>query len=278
MLSFLFRSLYVARQMCKQNNLQRLKLVRIPPIENPLTDMSAFAYVMENLSEIHLIIDPWYVDREDTVDVLGSDFPDRPGAHAYMQSFARSWLHHGSDKRKSLALRFGDYAGIYPRLDFGDLKQPRLVELELDRIAFKDMAFIDWITSHARTLRKLHMINCPIIVKITTRQEVDSDGYPISSQLLHHNTRQGYQSHLRWHQVFDRFRKELQLNDFNFAIFGVSVRSGKPWPPTSIIVWRYKVYKIGNIVVDAEAEDVHKAAEEKDLLALVRLLEEIGQH
>ncbi|KAL4902414.1 hypothetical protein BDW74DRAFT_158510 [Aspergillus multicolor] len=83
----------------------------------------------------------------------------------------RTWLVPAIPNLERLDLLGDWYLGLYPKLDLDNIHFPRLRTRRLIDYSFAHDTQLDWIFSHARTLRHLMLQSCAIVSKIRVERE-----------------------------------------------------------------------------------------------------------
>jgi hypothetical protein len=105
------------------------------------------------------------------------DRPNKPELHISMAKFPSIYLSH-SFHLTQLELSFSFLWGFYPRVQLSQLHFPEIKAFTLRRLTTINTDYVDWIVAHSLTLQELILIDCAVIIEVTTVQAVDTKGYP----------------------------------------------------------------------------------------------------
>ncbi|KAF2136373.1 uncharacterized protein K452DRAFT_362579 [Aplosporella prunicola CBS 121167] len=191
--------------------------------------------------------------------------------HRYLPFFMLlpNWLASASTNLTHLALYFfADWTyNFFPPLELQKVHFPHLHTLALGDYAIARCAHVDWITGHGRTLRRLFLHHCPIIVYRIIYPPFavpvsDPEGVELHAdegqhphrllQLVNFNSssrpRATQFTSLRWADVFARLGAELpRLEEFRFGACNDDVRNMSDAEvylnmKTELYEWRYKYF------------------------------------
>ena len=102
------------------------------------------------------------------------------------------------------------YWGEYPQCDLRDLHFPKLEVLGLGNFGFSYEWQLDWILSHAETLRTLVLDDCPIVIAGQTSQDMEhSHTVPDTTVVNDDEEETFWRYDARWHTYFNRIIEEL---------------------------------------------------------------------
>lgn len=109
--------------------------------------------------------------------------------------------------------------GLYPTFDLSSTHFLRLKSLRLGNYTFCHDVQVDWIISHARTLRELYLDNCTILHEAVGWNKEDLETYYSTLlseewKLIKRKKRRNfylYKYPRRWHDYFTMFRTGLPL-------------------------------------------------------------------
>lgn len=115
--------------------------------------------------------------------------------------------------------------GFYPKLELSDIHFPRLKSLALGNYSFFHDDQINWILSHASTLRELYLDRCSILYLMKSDYEEDKKSYHPSAvdgkwdPVEIAGTRHSIHTYPgQWNEYFTLFRTRLpQLRHFRFG-------------------------------------------------------------
>lgn len=102
------------------------------------------------------------------------------------------------------------YWGHYPMLDLRDpeMQFPKLETMALNKLAFVFDWQVDWILSHAATLKTLVLDDCPIILAGNAFQDMSRPSEaPPNGIITADNI--SWINATRWHHIFDKFKNGL---------------------------------------------------------------------
>lgn len=95
----------------------------------------------------------------------------------FFQTLPDTWL-RPAESLQSLHLSAELPWGWYPKVDFRHIRFPRLRSLALAGFTFSHDWHLEWLLSHAGSLRCLRLVSCTMLLFAdTTPQCLDSDGY-----------------------------------------------------------------------------------------------------
>lgn len=121
---------------------------------------------------------------------------------------------------EQLTLHSRYQVGLWPKLDLTRTHFPRLKSLMLRNLTFFEDAQLDWILSHAATLRELHLDDCTIIWAVMCCAEEYHDPFTVESHEGDYSEDRSriYRTYpKRWHDYFSSFRTGLPLlHSFQF--------------------------------------------------------------
>ncbi|KAM0723589.1 hypothetical protein Q7P37_000576 [Cladosporium fusiforme] len=151
---------------------------------------------------------------------------DQPECHRFFARDLRThWLEPCHQNLLHLKLYSNCYWGYLPKCDLQGLHFPHLKSLALQRMTFTHNWQLDWILSHAATLKLLSLDKCPIVHQVFIAQRLDSEGYPlididkglVLEPRIHDPQLDLHAYDTRWHTVFRAFRDGLpRLKYFGF--------------------------------------------------------------
>ncbi|KAL2674205.1 hypothetical protein Neosp_012655 [[Neocosmospora] mangrovei] len=158
--------------------------------------------------------------------------PDRDRArslleHGMLQTLPEAWLFPTiAENLQTLSLVYGEYWGLYPKVDFrqlGESPLPRLKVLALRKYVLGLEWQVDWISSLGQEiggLQELYLDTCPIIVRSWRRRpfddsDSDSDDF-VTETFTGPEPGLGVREyHLRWHNVLSQWAESMNgLREF----------------------------------------------------------------
>lgn len=129
-----------------------------------------------------------------------------------MQGFPSLWLQPASANLTRLHLCFDWPARQWPQLDLQSIHLPKLETLALGKLYFSHDWQLDWIISHAPTLKHLALVDCRIMVVGIARPEpADPPAFRPERFTTLPEGWQCWRYDRRWSDAFARFRTELPL-------------------------------------------------------------------
>jgi hypothetical protein len=187
-------------------NLDTLKDLEIVNFQNPMpkTELFTEPYItvmgrIETLT-IGFRLDRWIESRR------------RISNEHHWNLIFPQWLSPCMRSLRSLTLFFDSHWGIKPAVAMQRLKFTRLEVLEMARWTFASKWQIEWIEAHASTLRKLTLVNCPIVFchddPANRHNFWGTEPPDISS----------YNCPLRWKDIFARFGRMCKLTQFRMML------------------------------------------------------------
>ncbi|KAH7310456.1 hypothetical protein B0I35DRAFT_439071 [Stachybotrys elegans] len=196
-------------------------------------DHPAWAAILGRLEKLFIS-----VVHEQNVPEGGLDL-ELPGQYEFWRKFPSRFLLPAVDNLQSLALYSDTALGLMPRVRLKSVHFPRLKSLTLGHFSFVHDYEVEWILSHANTLRSLRLDHCFIVYMLASKRPnwLGSDGYPITNSraFLRPSSYRRYPDHTpvenfdeetftatlietRWHNIFDRFGEKLtELQSFWFG-------------------------------------------------------------
>jgi hypothetical protein len=206
--------------ICKAiEGLKKLRILSIRDLQDhmdrQILESETFRSIRSRLNGLHLQItteDPPHVSRYTACHRgFGVDLPElwlRPVlphlTHLTLYSYTRMW-------------------GLYPFVDFREIGTfPCLESLSFGNWTIAHDWQIDWIISHASTLKELLFHDCPIIPALRMAQRKENNMASLNFPDLKAEGADVWGDYftlvtLRWHQLFDRFRSDLSHLD-HFAL------------------------------------------------------------
>ncbi|KAB8233173.1 F-box protein [Aspergillus alliaceus] len=177
-------------------------------------EIAIMALVLCKLQSLRLNIiqDIEYSDED---DLLLSDT-----SRTFYPELTTKWLKPTVGTLQNLCLWTNEVFGFYPKML--PMHFPHLKSLTLGKYCFVHDSQLDWILSHAATLRELYLYSCVILYEVRicknelhqcylSEKEI-SDGEGVYSQYY------AYTYPKRWSNYFDSFRNELvHLGHFRFG-------------------------------------------------------------
>lgn len=176
-----------------------------------------FATVLGKVRKLHLCI------ASEISESSPEDNIDFPGCHdMFNDDLVEHWLAPVKQQLTHLSLYATDCRwGFWPFCDLRGTHFPNLRSLSLGNHTIALEWQIDWILSHADTLKELYLDDCPIICVAKMAKEEVAPHWPDLEpiQATYHDTIDIHfkEFDLRWHQIFTRFRTGLP-NLRHFAI------------------------------------------------------------
>ncbi|EEU37493.1 uncharacterized protein NECHADRAFT_51304 [Fusarium vanettenii 77-13-4] len=156
--------------------------------------------------------------------------PDRDRSRSLLetrmlQTFPETWMFPTiAQNLQTLSLVYGEYWGLYPKIDFRQLGEPplpRLKVLALRNYVLGQAWQVDWISSLGQEnggLQELYLDKCPIIVKSWRRQPFDDGDNDDSVTETFSGPDPGLgvrEYHLRWHNVLSQWAESMNgLREF----------------------------------------------------------------
>ena len=176
MLGSVFTPLLSRRSL--ETHLEYLCISRLQSRSEPtLTNSAGFVDLLRNLHTLGLsiqtpelyLLPPWHKG------VLW-----KPSLNFY-NMMPDKWLLPASQNLKHLHLGADLPWGWYPKVDFRHIRFPHLECLTLGLFTFSHDWQLEWLQSHAESLRSLRLHHCSMLAFAdTTLRRLDSDGYPVS--------------------------------------------------------------------------------------------------
>ena len=149
-------------------------------------------------------------------------------ATSFYARLPRLWLVPASQNLKVLHLSSGAPWGWDPKTDFRSIHFPNLEELMLFRFIFSHDWPMPWLSNHARSLKRLTLIECAILDHASATERIfDSEGYPLGREPRRQHTRlkKFYQYTTRWSDYFEWFAKSLpNLHSFSLLDPDIAIR------------------------------------------------------
>ncbi|KAL4908351.1 hypothetical protein BDW74DRAFT_166097 [Aspergillus multicolor] len=152
----------------------------------------------------------------------GSSDYDREPPQRFFAELPDVWLRPALSNLQHLTLYSSIYIGFFPKCDFRDLHFPRLRSLALGNHTFIHDSQLQWILSHAATLRELYLDDCAIIHEAAIeadKQEstlLDPSSFSPHPHLPDTAVYTSYTT--RWADYFRAFKETLvNLRDFRFG-------------------------------------------------------------
>ncbi|KAK2783206.1 hypothetical protein FQN52_000420 [Onygenales sp. PD_12] len=180
-------------------------------IKNPKT-MAMLKQALQGLRALRLSIANLRIDGDCGYNVSASEM--------MITKLQSTWLSPTIPSLEHLTLHSDQYFGLHPKLDLSGIHFPRLKSLALGRHAFCHDVQVDWIISHAQTLRELYLDDCPILHSVISWDDRDMKTYhpALRSEKWEIVELEGYLGrfplytyHARWHDYFTKFRTGLPL-------------------------------------------------------------------
>ncbi|KAJ3456197.1 hypothetical protein MRS44_016220 [Fusarium solani] len=150
--------------------------------------------------------------------------PDRDRAQSLLengmlQTLPETWMFPSiAENLQTLSLVYGEYWGLYPKVDFrqlGESSLPRLKVLALGNYVFGQAWQVDWVASVGQEnggLQELYLVKCPIIVRAWRRRPFDDGDNDESVTETFTGPEPGLgvrEYHLRWHNVLSRWAESM---------------------------------------------------------------------
>ncbi|UPK95770.1 hypothetical protein LCI18_006705 [Fusarium solani-melongenae] len=122
-----------------------------------------------------------------------------------------------AENLQTLSLVYGEYWGLYPKIDFRQLgaSLPRLKALVLGNYVFGQAWQVDWVASLGQEnggLQELYLVKCPMIVRAWRRRPFDDGDNDESVTETFTGPEPGLgvrEYHLRWHNVLSRWAESM---------------------------------------------------------------------
>ena len=169
---------------------------------------------------------------------LGINIIDPPNDQTYEEAmgfyarFPRVFLAPASQNLKVLHLSADAPWGWYPRIDLRGIHFPSLESLTLSRFTFTHNWQMHWLSDHARTLKRLSLINCAILCHATcTCRKFDDEGYPRCSEAFIRDgaIRYSFWYKKRWSKYFLGLARFLpRLQSFSLVTPDLATRDTHP--------------------------------------------------
>ncbi|KAI8652294.1 F-box domain-containing protein [Fusarium keratoplasticum] len=150
--------------------------------------------------------------------------PDRDRARSLLengmlQTLPETWMFPSiAENLQTLSLVYGEYWGLYPKVDFlqlGESSLPRLKVLALGNYVFGQAWQVDWVASVGQEnggLQELYLVKCPIIVRAWRRRPFDDGDNDESVTETFTGPEPGLgvrEYHLRWQNVLSRWAESM---------------------------------------------------------------------
>lgn len=198
----------VFRTLENAENLKNLEVINLQNLDKQeIIKTEDFRKVLERLEHLRIC----FIVQQNHHDDMEYEF-NQHELWNFQKIFPRYWL-QPCQKLKSLSIHCNEHWGFLPAMFLGDLYFPHLEKLDLENHAIFEDERMEWITYHAKMLKKLYLFNCPIIHANKSYQFDEEGDFSATDdeEITYFNC--------RWHDVFCRFRTELtNLTDFGFGI------------------------------------------------------------
>ena len=182
-----------------------LEIVNLPCRPQPdLTNHASFPALLRTLQTLKLRIDyPSTQDNPYRYSPLGDV------SHEFFTHLPDIWLRPASTGLTSLSLGANELWGYLLKVDFRDVRFPRLKSLDMQRFVFSHDWQLEWILSH-KSLQKLSLNQCRILAHACWYGE-EADGYPTKVfPEGNKRTLQKYHHAKSWHQYYEEFSGALE--------------------------------------------------------------------
>ena len=145
---------------------------------------------------------------------------EKPELHRFFNHELKTyWLHPVQAQLVHLKL-YSAYMewGYFPSCDLRSLHFPKLSSLALGSMTFTHDWQLEWILSHASTLRSLILDDCPIIIASSLFADTGPHRDPPALELFHGPTGYEWYFAARWHDYFRRITEGLpKLTHFGYG-------------------------------------------------------------
>ncbi|GME27552.1 f-box domain protein [Neofusicoccum parvum] len=127
--------------------------------------------VLRKISALRL-----YIVTDD--DTTPNNSPEMEEMQSFMCELYPLWLSPASNNLTTLVLYQDLPFGYWPRLDFRGVHLPALQTLALGNYCFSHIHQLEFLSTHASTLKSLYLDNCVVVYYAYLTCHLDDEGYP----------------------------------------------------------------------------------------------------